>query len=88
MALCRALKASARPPAKEGVGVLRPLFSPLPLLCILIPESLGAGGGAGLRPAAAGLFAGGAGGVGFPLTPAEPFTPLGRDAVGEEAWDG
>ena len=47
---------------------------------MLIPESLGAGGGAGLRPAA-GRFAGGAGGVGFPR-PADPFAPLARVATG------
>lgn len=47
-----------------------PLSVPLPLR--LIPESLGAGGGAGFRPAA-GRFAGGAGGVGLPRTPLEPF---------------
>jgi len=59
-----------------GVGVLRPLSVPLPLapfvaIPMLFPESRGAGGGAGLRPAA-GLLAGGAGGVGFPRT-ADPF---------------
>lgn len=81
IALCLALNASANPPAKLGVGVLRPLFSPLPLPFMLIPESRGAGGGAGLRPAAAGLFAGGAGGVGLPLT-AEPFAPLGLETPG------
>jgi hypothetical protein len=37
-----------------------------------MPESLGAGGGAGLRPAA-GRLAGGAGGVGLPRTPFAPF---------------
>jgi hypothetical protein len=81
IALCLALNASANPPAKEGVGVLRPLFSPLPPLpFMLIPESRGAGGGAGLRPAA-GLFAGGAGGVGLPRT-AAPFAPFGLEAPG------
>lgn len=65
IALCLAFKASARPPAKLGVGVLRPL-SVVPLT--LIAESRGAGGGAGLRPPAAGRFAGGAGGVGLALT--------------------
>lgn len=45
--------------------MLRPLSVPLPLAPFkLIPESRGAGGGAGLRPAA-GRFAGGAGGVGL-----------------------
>jgi hypothetical protein len=48
---------------------------------MLMPESRGAGGGAGLRPAAAGLFAGGVGGVGLART-AEPFAPLGLDAPG------
>lgn len=33
-----------------------------------MPESRGAGGGAGFLPPAAGLFAGGAGGVGLALT--------------------
>ena len=80
MALCLAFNAAAKPPAKLGVGVLRPLFSALPLPFMLIPESRGAGGGAGLRPAT-GLFAGGAGGVAFPRT-AEPFAPLGREAPG------
>jgi hypothetical protein len=37
-----------------------------------MPESRGAGGGAGLRPAA-GRFAGGAGGVGLERTPLAPF---------------
>jgi hypothetical protein len=59
IAFCLALKASANPPAK--LGVLRPLSVP-PLLVILVPESRGAGRGAGLRPPAAGRFAGGAGG--------------------------
>jgi hypothetical protein len=80
IALCLALKASASPPAKLGVGVLRPLSVPLPLLFMLMPESRGASGGAGLRPAA-GRFAGGAGGVGFPRT-AAPFVPLARMVVG------
>jgi hypothetical protein len=52
------------------VGVFLPLSVPLPLR--LIPESLGAGGCAGFRPAA-GRFAGGAGGVGLPRTPLAPF---------------
>ena len=64
MALCLAFSASANPPAKLGVGVLRPLSVPLTLK----PESRGAGGGAGLRPPAAGRFAGGAGGVGLART--------------------
>jgi hypothetical protein len=37
-----------------------------------MPESRGAGGGAGFRPAA-GRFTGGAGGVGLPRTPLVPF---------------
>jgi hypothetical protein len=45
-----------------------------------MPESRGAGGG-GLRPPAAGLFAGGAGGIGL-ARPAEPFAPLAFGAVG------
>ena len=75
IALCLALRASANPPAMLGVGVLRPLSVPLPVPLdatpMLFPESRGAGGGAGLRPAA-GLFAGGAGGVGFPRA-IDPF---------------
>jgi hypothetical protein len=56
--------------------VLRPLSVPLPpLLFMLMPESRGAGGGAGLRPAAVGRFAGGAGGLGLPPT-AAPLVPL------------
>lgn len=53
--------------------MFRPLSVPLPPLPILAPESLG--GAAGFLPAA-GLFAGGAGGVGLPLA-AEPFALLG-----------
>lgn len=64
MALCLAFSASASPPAKLGVGVLRPLSDPFTLK----PESRGAGGGAGLRPPAAGRLAGGAGGVGLART--------------------
>lgn len=67
MALCRAFKASAKPPAKL-LGVLRPLSVSLPFALTLIPESRGAGGGAGFRPPATGLFAGGAGGVGLFFT--------------------
>jgi hypothetical protein len=48
---------------------------------MLIPESRGAGGGAGLRPAA-GLFAGGAGGVGLERAAAAPLTPLTFGATG------
>lgn len=78
IALCLALKASAKPPARLGVGVLRPLSPPLPLAPILIPESLGAEGGAGFLPAATGRFAGGAGGLGLALArAAAPLTPLG-----------
>lgn len=80
MAFCLALKASAKPPAKLGVGVLRPLSVPLPALpFILKPESRGAGGGAGFRPAA-GLFAGGAGGAGLARA-ADPFAPFARGAA-------
>lgn len=79
IALCLALSASARPPARLGVGVLRPLS--VPLLFMLIPESRGAGAGAGLRAPGVGLFAGGAGGVGLART-ADPFVPFGRGAVG------
>ena len=79
MALCLARSASANPPAKLGVGVFRPLSFPL-LLLRLIPESRGAGGGAGFLPAA-GLLAGGAGGLGFPRA-AVPFTPLVLGAAG------
>ena len=65
MALCLALNASASPPAKLGVGVLRPLSVPFELT--LIPESRGGGGAAGLRPAT-GRFDGGAGGFGLART--------------------
>lgn len=67
IALCLAFKASAKPPAKL-FGVLRPLSVPLPFALTLMPESRGAGGGAGFLPPAAGLLAGGAGGVGLFLT--------------------
>jgi len=61
--------------------VLRPLSVPLPLApFILIPESRGAGGGAGLRPAA-GRFAGGAGGVGLERM-ADPLAPLAFAGAG------
>ena len=61
--------------------MLRPLSVPLPLApFMLIPESRGAGGGAGLRPAA-GLFAGGAGGVGLDRI-AEPLVSLALAAGG------
>lgn len=82
MALCLALNASANPPAKLGVGVLRPLSVPLPDPPFkLIPESLGARLGAGFRPAAAGRFAGGAGGAGFART-VEPLVPFVLTAAG------
>ena len=73
MALCLALKASARPPAKELGGAL-PLSVPLPLPR-LIPLSRGAvGGGIGLLAPGVGRFAGGAGGAGLALvTPLTPF---------------
>jgi hypothetical protein len=80
IALCLALKASASPPARLGVGVLRPLSVPLPPPLRLIPESLGAAGAAGFLPAT-GRFAGGAGGVGFARA-ADPFTPFGLAAGG------
>ena len=66
--LCR--NASARPPARPlplSLGVLVPV--PALLLPPEYPLSLGAGGGAGLLPLAAGRFAGGAGGAGFALAP-------------------
>lgn len=92
IALCLARNASARPPAKLGVGVLRPLLLPLPLFEILIPESRGAGGGAGFRPAT-GRFAGGAGGVGLDriAAPLVPFTfgcPGGGGGVGRVVTGG
>lgn len=72
--------------------MLLPLLSPLPLLDILIPESRGAGGGAGLRPAT-GLLAGGAGGVGLdriaaPLVPFIFGGPGGGGGVGRAATGG
>ena len=52
--------------------MLRPLSVPLPFsIPMLLPESRGAAGGAGLRPPA-GRLAGGAGGVGLPRA-AEPL---------------
>lgn len=72
--------------------MLRPLLLPLPLLEILIPESRGAGGGAGFLPAT-GRLAGGAGGVGLERT-AAPFAPFifgapgGGGGVGREAIGG
>jgi hypothetical protein len=71
-----------------GCGVFRPLSPPLPLLFILIAESLGAGGGSGFFPAA-GLFAGGAGGVGLPRIPLVPLALLGgAGGVGRAATGG
>ena len=87
---CLCFKISAKPcrPAGVGCGVFRPLSPPLPLLFILIAESLGAGGGAGFLPAA-GRFAGGAGGVGLPRIPLVPLVlaaggggGMGREATG------
>lgn len=64
------LTASAKPPAKLALlavlDVSRP--GPVPLTEFTLPPlSLGCGGGAGFLPA--GLLVGGAGGVGFALTP-------------------
>lgn len=73
---CRALKASANPPAKLEPpellpGVSRPLSLP-----ILTALSLGVGVSIGcLRTAALGRFAGGAGGLGLPCLAVE--VPLG-----------
>ncbi len=71
IALCRALKASASPPARLPppilFGVARPESVPLPVPR-LIPLSL-AGDAAGFRAAGTGLLAGGAGGVGFAFAP-------------------
>lgn len=87
MAFCRARRASAKPPARLGVGELRPksedaVLVPFPDLPMLNPESRGASGGAGatFRPAAAGRLAGGAGGVGLART-ADALIPLGFEAV-------
>lgn len=88
MALCLALNASASPPAKLGVGVFLPLSVPLPLgapLFRLIPESLGAGGGAGF------FLAGGAGGAGLARAVGAPFVlgvPLVRGADGAAGRSG
>lgn len=76
MLACRALNASANPPAKLGAllpsGVALPLSPPLlpPFIVILTALSLGAAGaGTGFLPPAvtevAGRFDGGAGGAGF-----------------------
>jgi hypothetical protein len=72
MADCLCLNASASPPARLGAGLLVPL--PLPLEVTLIPESLGAGGGAGFFPM--GRLAGGAGGPFLPATPLVRGAPL------------
>lgn len=82
IALCLALNASAKPPAKLGVGVFRPLSVPLPEPPFkLIPESLGARAGPGFLPPAVGRLAGGAGGVGFART-VEPLTAVDFTAAG------
>lgn len=69
IALDRALSASASPPARLGppCGVDAPLRSGVPLPLFAYPESLGVvAPGEGFAPRT-GLFAGGAGGVGFAL---------------------
>lgn len=79
MALCRARNASARPPARLAfdalLGVPRPLAPEESPEFMLVVLSLGAGGGAGLRPAMLGRLAGGAGGAGLLLAAAT--APLG-----------
>lgn len=82
IAFCLALNASANPPARLGVGVLRPLSVPLPVPPFkLIPESLGARTGAVFRAVAAGRLAGGAGGAGFPRA-VEPLAPFAFAVAG------
>lgn len=94
MALCLALSASARPPARLALdalfGVPRPLAPDESPEFMLTALSRGAGGGAGLRPAMVGRFAGGAGGAGFVFAAAAAPTPpplgtgegVARGAVG------
>lgn len=73
IALCRALKASARPPAKV-LGVALPLSVPLPLPRLTALSRAAVGGGIGLLAPGVGRFAGGAGGAGLALfTPLTPF---------------
>lgn len=73
IALCLALKASAKPPAKlpPGAPPAPPCGVTLPLPFGVPPFEypLSLGGGASRFFPLAGLFAGGAGGVGFALTP-------------------
>lgn len=79
IALCLALSASANPPAKLPppilLGVTLPLSPPDGVVKLTALSLAGVGGGRGFLPPAAGLFAGGAGGVGLDLA-----------AVGEGLW--
>lgn len=69
MALCLALSASASPPARLPppvlLGVALPLSPPDGVVKLTALSRAGVGGGKGFLPPAAGLFAGGAGGVGL-----------------------
>lgn len=92
MALCLALNASARPPAKLAppgaafmlFGVTLPLSPPDGVVRLTALSLAGVGGGKGFLPPAAaaaapvGLFAGGAGGVGFGFV----FARGGLEALG------
>lgn len=74
---CRALNASAKPPAILGVAERELSGVPLPLSGlnpILTALSLGVGTGAGFFPI--GRFAGGAGGVGFAFAADREAIPL------------
>lgn len=72
IALCLALNASARPPARLPppvllvlLGVALPLSPPDGVVRLTALSLAGVGGGSGFLPPAAGRFAGGAGGVGL-----------------------
>ena len=90
IALCRALNASASPPAKLPppilFGVARPESVPLPVLRLTALSLAGAGGGKGFLPPAAGLLTGGAGGVGLARVVdaglGAPFTAAAAAGVG------
>lgn len=94
MALWRALRASARPPARLALdtllGVPRPLApeeSPCEFMLTALSRGAGGGAGAAFRPAMLGRLAGGAGGAALAFaaaTVADPFTGVGlaRGATG------
>jgi hypothetical protein len=86
MLACRALNASAKPPAKLGVGVDLPLSGvarPLPFIVMLTALSRAGIIGGGFF--AAGRLAGGSGGAGLALT-AGRAAPLAGTGVGRGCW--